>query len=192
MRVAPETKQFVRTTGELLKYKHGSLFLAVALSTAAPAFANKIPADFRDGDRGSVYTQALPNAKGLQGASIYCKSSLSTFKEEEFRREFNPVVLMGDFSNDSKTSNLGALLNSGLGSTNHQVSLFDLSFNHGEFWGRDDGKGWENHNWWGRDDHDGALSVVVTPEPGSRTFLLFGLSGLAVIAYRRNALKNAI
>jgi hypothetical protein len=182
MRVAPETKQLLRTTGCHLKYRHGSLFLAVALSTAAPAFADKIPADFRDGDRGSVYKQALPNAKGLQGASVYRNSSLSTFKEEEFRSEFNPVVLMGDFSNDSKISDLDTLLNSGLGSNGHQVSLFDLRFNHDEFWGRDGGKDWDNHYRRERDGNDGALSVVVTPEAGSRTLLLFGLAGLAMIA----------
>ena len=175
-----------------MKYRHGSLFLAVALSTAAPAFADKVPADFRDGDRDSVYTQALPNAKGLQGAPVYRNSGLSIFKEEEFRSEFNTVVPMGDFSKDDKTSDLGALLNSEFASTNHQVSPFDRSFNHDEFWGRDGGKDWDNHNQWKWDGNDGALSVVVTPEPGSLALLLFGLAGLGMIVYRRNPLKKAV
>jgi hypothetical protein len=99
---------------------------------------------------------------------------------------------MSDFIKDAKTSDLGALLNSEFGSTNHQVSPFDLRFNHDEFWARGGGRNWRHHNWWDRDGNNGAPSAVVTPEPGSHTLLLFGLVGLALIAYRRNALKSAI
>ncbi len=175
-----------------MKYGRGLLFLTVALSVAAPAFADKITADFRDGDRGSVYTQALPDAKGLQGASVYRNSSLSTFKEEGFRSEFSPIVLMVDFNNHSKISDLDMLLKSGLAWNGHQVSLFDLRRNHNRSWGRDGGKDWDNHNRWERDGNEGAQSVIVTPEPGSPTLLLFGLAGLAMIGYRRDALKSAI
>jgi hypothetical protein len=192
LRVAPETKRLVRTTGGQLRYRHGSLFLALALSTAVPTFADKVLVDFSDGDRGSVYTQALTNGKGLQGASVYRNSSLSTLEEEEFRSESNPVVLVGDFSNDSKISDLDTLLNSSLDSSGHQVSLFDLRFNLDQYWERDGGKGWDDHNRWKRIGNDGPPPVVVTPEPGSLTLLLFGLAGLAMIAYRCNSLKNAI
>jgi hypothetical protein len=192
MRVASETKQLVRTTGGHLRYRHGLLFLALALSTAVPAFADKVQVDFRDGDKGSVYTQSLPNAKELNGASVYRNSGLSTSRGEEFRSEFNGVVLLGEFSNESKISDLDTLLNSGLGANGYQVSLFDLRFNHGEFWERDGGKDWDNHNRWDRDGTGGTLSVVSTPEPGSLTLLLFGLAGLGMIVYRRDALKDAV
>jgi hypothetical protein len=175
-----------------VKHRRELFFLAVILSPAVPAFADQIPADLRDGDRGSASVQLLPSDKALQGASGVRKFSLATFKEGEYRIEFTPATPMSDFGNDSKIADLGMLLSSGLGSNGHQVNPFDLRFNHGEFWGRDGGRDWDNHRRRGRDGNDGALSAAVTPEPGSRTLLVFGLAGLAMITYRRNSLKSAI
>lgn len=175
-----------------MKHRRELFFIAVILSSAVSAFADQIPADLRDGDRGSASAQLLRNDRALRGASGVRNFSLGTFKEGEVRIGFTSAIPMSDFSKDAKTSDLGALLNSEFGSTNHQVSPFNLSFNHDEFWGRDGGRDWDNHRRRGRDGNDGALSVVVTPEPGSLTLLLFGLAGLGMIVYRRNPLKNAV
>lgn len=177
-----------------MEHRHGSFLLAVVLSTAAPAFADRIPADFRDGDRGSVSMQGFPHKRALQDASVARNFGLSTFKEDEFRIEFSPAVRMSDFRKDGKISDVGALLNSGPGSDNRQMSLFDLGSKHGDSFGRDNEQGRWKHNENERDwdDGDGPRCVVATPEPGSQTLLLFGLAGLGMIMFRRNALKNAI
>lgn len=193
MRTTPETKQSAGTTGGHLKYRHGSLFLAVALFAAAPAFADKIPADFRVADGGSVYMQALPNAKALPGVSVYRNSNLRALKEGQFPGAFHPVFLMSGFANDSKIADLDTLLISGMVSNGHQAGLLDLHFNHADLWGRDGGSRWPNHPRWGWDGgNDGAPSAVAIPEPRSLTLLLFGLAGLGLFVYRRNPLKNAI
>lgn len=173
-----------------LKHKHGSFFLAVVLSTAAPAFADRISVDRMDGDRGSVSLQELPNRNVVQDASASRKFGLSRFKEDELRIEFNPAVRMSDFSKDAKISDLGALLNSGSGPNSHQASLFDLGSQHGDSFRWDAEKAERKHHERDRDNDDGPL--VAVPEPGSGTLLLFDLAGLGMIVYRRNALKNAI
>jgi hypothetical protein len=173
-----------------LKHRHGSFLLAVVLSTAAPAFADRIPADFRDGDRDSVSMQWCPHKKASQARNL----GLSTFKEDEFCIEFSPSVPMSDFRKDGKISDVRALRNSGPGSDNRQMSLFDLDSKHGDSFGRDHEQGRWKHNENERDwdDDEGPRGVVATPEPGSQTLLLFGLAGLGIIMFRRNALKNAI
>ena len=171
-----------------MKHRHGSFFLAVVLSTAAPAFADKIPVNLTEGDRGAVSMQGSPDKNALKDASASRTFGLSAFKEDASRIKLNPAVRMSDFSKDGKISDLAALLNSAPGLNNHRASLFDLGSKHGVSFGRDDEKARGKHNGRDRDDGDGPLSVVAIPEPGSLTLLLFGLAVLGMIVFRRNAL----
>jgi PEP-CTERM motif-containing protein len=153
----------LRPWGDHMKHRHGTFFLAVVLSTAAPIFADEIPANFTQGDKGSVSMPGWLDKDALKDSFASCNLGLSTFKEDEFRIESNPAVLVSDFGKDGKIS-LDVPLNSGLGPNDRPASLFDLSSNR---------------------DSDGPLSVVATPEPGSFTLLLFGLAALEIIGYRR-------
>ena len=193
MRTTPETKQSAGTTGGHLKYRHGSLFLAVALSPPRPLLPTKSlptlgsPMGVRSTCRLCLMLRALP------GVSVYRNSNLRALKEGRFPGAFHPCIPDSGFANDSKIADLDTLLISGMVSNGRRAGLLDLHFNHADLWGRDGGSRWPNHPRWGWDGgNDGAPSAVAVPEPRSLTLLLFGLAGLGLFVYRRNPLKNAI
>ena len=175
-----------------MKQARGSFFLAVILSTAAPGFADQIPADRMDEDRGSVSMQRLFHERALQEVSALRHFGLSALKEDEFRIESNRYVRMSDFSKDGGIAIVAVQVGSGPGSSNRQVSLFDVDSRYSDSFGRNEEKAHRKLNWKGGDDGDGRVSLVAIPEPGSRTLLLFGLTGLGMVFYRRNWLRNAI
>jgi hypothetical protein len=99
---------------------------------------------------------------------------------------------MSDFSRDEGIAIVAAQVDSGRGSSNRQVRVFDIDSRYGDSFGRNDEKAHRKLNGRGGDDGDGRVSLVAIPEPGSRTLLLFGLTGLGMVFYRRNWLRNAI
>jgi hypothetical protein len=99
---------------------------------------------------------------------------------------------MSNFCGERKISDLDRLWNFGPSSSDDQVRLFDLDPNHGNAFGRGHHETRGNHGRKNSDGDIGVLPLVVTPEPGSRTLLLFGLAGLGMTVYRRNAPRNAI
>ena len=175
-----------------MKQIRGSFFLAVILSTAAPGFADQIAVDRTDGDRGSVSTQARFHEEALQDVSALRHFGLSALKEGEFQIEFDPDIRMSDFSKDGRIAILTSQVSSGPSTGDRQVMLFDVDSRYGDSFGRNEEEGHRKYNGRGEDDGDGRVSLVAIPEPGSRTLLLFGLTGLGMMAYRRNSLKNAI
>jgi hypothetical protein len=175
-----------------MKQALGSFFLAVILSTAPPSFADQIPVDRMDGDQGSVATQARFHEKALQDVSAVRHFGLSTLKEGKFQIEFDPDVRMSDFRKDGGIAILGTQVGSRPGSNNRQVRLFDVDSKHGDSFGGNDENAHRKLNGKGGDDGDGRVSLVAIPEPESRTLLLFGLTGLGMVFYRRNWLRNAI
>ena len=175
-----------------MKQVRGSFFLAVILSTAAPCFADQIPVDRMDGDRGSVSTQGLLHEKALQEASALRHFGPSAFKEDEFQNRFNPYFRMSDSSKDGGIAILATKIGSRLGSNNHQVSWFDIDSRPGDSFEGNDEKGQRKVNGEAGDEGDGRVSLVAVPEPGSLTLLLFGLTGLGMVFYRRKWQQNAI
>ena len=174
-----------------MKQARGLFFLAVILSTAAPGFADQIPADRMDRDRGSVSMQGLFHEKALQDVSALRHFGLNALKEDEFQIESIPYVRMSDLTKDGRIAILVTHVSSGPGSNDRQVRLFDID-SRGDRFGRNEKKAHRKHNGRDRGDGDGPVSIVATPEPGSRTLLLFGLTGLGMVFYRRNWLRNAI
>jgi hypothetical protein len=168
-----------------LRRRHELFFLALVLSTAASAFADKIPDSFRDGDGASVYAQGSSDQKAFQAVSVHRDFGVSEFKEDEFGIEFNPAVQMWDFGKDLKISEVGRPSNFGLDTGKDEMRLFYLGSHHGDLFRRDKEKGWSSHNDNDLGDGDATLSVVAVPEPKPGTLLLFGLAGLGMILYRR-------
>src|SRR5579864_7522363 len=141
-----------------------------------------------DGGGGSGARQMSRNSEALQDASAVRNFHLNTFKEDEFRIALDRVVRTSDLGQDGKTSDLSALLNSELGSKNRRASLADLDLGHGDSVDKADDRTRGKHHDKDLDDDCDTLAVVATPEPGSGTLLLFGLTALVVIVYRRNGL----
>ena len=176
-----------------MKQARGSFFLAVILSTAAPGFADQIPADHMDGDRGSLSTQGLFHEKALEDVSALRHFGLSALKEDESQIGFNPYVRMSDFSKDGGIAIVATQVGSGPGLSNRQVKLFEVDSRYGDdSFGGNDEKAHRKLNGRGGNDGDGGVSLVAIPEPRSLTLLLFGLTGLGMVLYRRNWLRNTI
>ena len=155
-----------------MKYGHGLMYLGIALLAAAPAFADRIPVEFREANEGSGYTQAVYS------------------HENEFRVEYSPASPIRGLSSDGKALDLGRSLNAELELGSHNLIDFDSN--------RVDDAILVNErvrsNRFERGGENGGVGLfaTITPEPGSGTLLLLGLAGLGMMLYRRDALKNAI
>ncbi len=148
-----------------MKLKTTSFLLALFLSAAAPAFADKIPAGPRND--ASLFHHSQP--------SIHEHGSPIRFDSE--KTKFADVVLFAD---------------SHLSASNTNLDLFSLgSINDNEFGEHSGNSSW-NHKLKDHDDDDSLLSSVSVPEPASQILLLFGLAGLALFLFRRNSLNPAI
>ena len=173
-----------------MKHKLESFFLAFALFTAAPAFADRIYVDLMNGAEASVSMQGSPHHEASQDRSAFRNLGMSTSKEDESRIEFNRPVRMSDFSKDGRISNFEALLHPAARPKNPQIALLDLSSRHGVSLGLDARKApRKNHE---IDSTDPSAPLVATPEPGSGALLLLGWVALALIVYPRNTPQNAI
>jgi hypothetical protein len=174
-----------------LKYGYGSLCLALTLSTAAPAFADNIHARFGEGDGMFGVMQRSRSKNALRKVSPVRNFGVRTFTEVAFRIGSNPEVRMSDFTEDDGISNLIAPLNSKSGPDDHPARWIDFGSNKGDSSGKDDEKARWKHIARDQIDANARLSAVAVPELGSETLLLLGSAGLGVIAYRRNARKDA-
>lgn len=175
-----------------MKHARGSFFLAVILSTAAAGFADQIPADRRDGDKGSVATQRLFHDGALQDVSALRDFDLSALKKDEFQIEFDPYVRTGDLRRDEGMEIVATQVSYGLGLSNRHVRLYDVDSGNGDPFERNEEKAHLKLHGRGRDHGHGHVSLVAVPEPPSLTLLLFGLTGLGMLFYRRKWLRKAI
>jgi hypothetical protein len=145
--------------------KSTTLFVALIFS-AAPALADKIPADLQSRETLSHRTQQW----------IHGNASAVRFDLE-----------------DTKIAEADVLEESRLSTSNTQVDLSALGSNEGYAFGRhDDSNAWRKHGDKDRDGGDVPIPSVAVPEPGSQLLLLFGLAGLGMLFYRRNSVKQAI
>lgn len=175
-----------------MKQARGSFFLAVILSTAAAGFADQIQADRMDGDKGSVAMQGLFLKRALQDVFALRDFDLSALKKDEFQTEFNPYVRMGDPSKDGGMEIVATQVGYGLGLRNPQVRLDDVESGNGDSSERNDENAHRKLDRRGRGYGHGHVSLVAVPEPRFLTLLLFGLTGLWKVLYRRNWLRKAI
>jgi hypothetical protein len=135
------------------------------LSAAAPAFADKIPADLQDKDTVS--------------------------RDLQQRTHTNPPEIL--FSpGDTKNTDAFVLPDSLLTVRETQVDPFALGSFEGSAFGRDHDHAWDRHRDKRRDGGDGPLSSIAVPEPSSQLLLLFGLAGLGILVRRRNSIQQAI
>jgi len=147
-----------------VKLRHGLFFLAVALATGTPAFADKLPANIADGDRDSI---------SLQGSSLKTLS-WDSFEKGEFRIASHFAGKMGDSAKGDETSDIFSPLKFGRGRNDRDADWSELGSKHADSFDRD------------RDDR--LCVVVATPEPSSATLLLFGFAVLGIIVFRRSSL----
>jgi hypothetical protein len=148
------------------------MYLGIALLAASPAFADRIPVEFREANEGSVYTQAVSD------------------RENEFRVEYSSAFPIRDLSSDRKVLDLGRSLNAELELGSRNLIYFDSNRVDDVILVNERVR--SNRFERGGENGDVGLSATITPEPGSGTLLLLGLAGLGMILYRRDALKNAI
>jgi hypothetical protein len=146
-----------------LTLKTTSFFLAAILS-AAPAFADKIPAGPRNDASLSHHTQQ----------STHENRSPVRFDSE--KTKIAEVVLFTD---------------SHLSASSTKLDLFSLGSNNEDTFGEHSGNSSWNHKLKDHDD-DGLIPSVSVPESASQILLLFGLAGVGFLFFRRNSLKEAI
>lgn len=148
-----------------MNLKNTSFFLGMILSAAAPAFADKIPADLHQ-DGITHYTQLSADENGA-------------------------AARFG--TDDTKFAELGVLADSRPSASSTEIAFFVPRSNHGDALGRDNYYDRDQHKGRRRPDvGDGPLSSVAASEPSTRLLLVFGLAGLGMLVYRRNSVQQAI
>jgi PEP-CTERM motif-containing protein len=146
-----------------LKHIHGSILLALVLSAAAPAFADKIAANLDDGVPGIHFTRGFSDEKALRDASSSRSFGLGILGDNEFRIESDSAVRKGELRIDSLRWD----------DEKAQEKFKKLHL--------DDA-----------DDGEGSPSAAAIPEPGSLTLVLFGMVVLGIVVYRHNTPANTI
>ena len=171
---------WVRTMKNSLKHKHGWALLALALFAAAPAFADKISADFTDEATRSVSIRELTEKRILPDAS-FRDFGPGNLKEDEFRVALDPTVRMSNIDRDGEDSSFG----------NRQVRLLGLGSKLGESFRSDDGKKTRREHLVREDGNDSSSAVAIS-EPRTLRLLLFGLLLLGMIVCRNKRPTSAI
>jgi hypothetical protein len=172
-----------------LKHTKRMLVLATVLFASVPVFADGIPAEFRAKDQDSLLSLAQKDpvdSPGWQTSPNFRESSLA---KDTSRFGSDSHVRFNSFSEDQENQKLGDFLTSQTDAVKGPEKIIDFGFNDGNFT--------EPYHSQprGRRRNDGGSNVMdfaPVPEPGSRTLLLFGLTGFGLLLYRRNSLGHAI
>lgn len=191
-----------------MKNKPATFVLVVILSSAAPAFADHIPARSSAEDKDVTLAKSFSGTQNFQDISVRRDSRIDTVKGNRSRISPTAGASLSDSAKGEKGSALGTFSSTGMGSENAGINVVNFDVNQGASFEKEKIKLRGKHN--GGDGNDGGNSgvnggsngggndgsasgpVLSISEPGSRTLLLFGLAGLGMIFYRRNTLRNAI
>ena len=146
-----------------MKHIHGSILLALVLSTAAPALADKVALNLDDGVPGTHFTGRFSDEKALPDASSSRSFGLGILGGNQFRVELDSAVRKGELRIDSLRWD----------DERAQEKFKKLHL--------DDA-----------DDGEGSPSAAAIPEPGSLTLVLFGMVVLGIVVYRHNTPTNTI
>jgi hypothetical protein len=150
-----------------MKYTYQLLILAVALSAAAPAFADKILETSVSGQNKFLFAVESQHKFALQDDYATSDFRLGISRNPEFRSEFSRTLQLAN--------------------ARHEEWLSDR----GDFFGIDDRAKWKrkSNGWDIGDDH---LAAVPVSEPKTPNLVLFGFALVGMLVYRRITLKNAI
>ncbi len=160
-----------------MKFKQSSLFLALVLITAGPAFADHIASDSKAGAGG------FDQQGSLQNASFTRTSDVRVFEEGKVVLVGNDAVQIHNFAENTTNSSTDMPLAVATESANHKEGISEFGSIHESTLG--------NHIY--RDWADWVTpSPVPVPEPGSQLLFLVGLTGLGVSMYLRHLLRIAI
>lgn len=181
-----------------MKNKQGTLLLAVILAAPAFAFADNIPGHSKGGNNNVSLSEGFTGQQELQDGSAKCNFLFSSPKENGVQTTSISGASLSDFAKGDKSSNLGTLAGTGISSDSRPVNVVDFGSNKDSSFGRDEGKGRGKHNGGDGDGNGPGVGsgdpppAVSVAEPGSQSFLLFGLAGMGTLFYRRKTLTNAI
>ncbi len=160
-----------------LKFKQGSLFLALVLATAGPAFADHIAVDSKAGNGSFNSTEGT-----LQNGSFTRTSDMRIFKEGNGGTAGHGAVQFRIFNENRTNSGAGMPLNVGTDSADDNESRAKFGSKYGTSFGKHNDKDWDDYE----------TSAVAVPEPGSQLLLLAGLIGLGMSVYLRHLLRIAV
>lgn len=90
-----------------MKLTHSSLFLALALATAGPAFADHIATAPKLGDGGFISTETSTPLQQFQSSSVPSSSEMRVFKEG---KAGNGTLQISGFNDNNTASDAGAPL----------------------------------------------------------------------------------
>jgi hypothetical protein len=175
-----------------LKHTKRLLVLATVLFASVPVLADGIPAEFRAKAQDSFLSLAQKDpvdSAGWQTSQSFRESSLAK-DTSRFGSDFH--VRFNSFSDDHESLNVGALQISQKDSVKGPEKIIDFGFNDGNFTEPYLPKARARRRNDGNDGGGNIVDIAPVPEPGSRTLLLFGLTGFGLLLYRRNPLQDAI
>jgi PEP-CTERM motif len=153
---SPETQVNLKST---------TVFLALALAAAAPAFADKIPTELRNGE------------------------ALSDSAHQLLQRDASTLRF---YSDDAINHDVIVPADSWLDEGDSRWNAFAVGTDNGYARGINHDHARRNHKGTGWDSGDPLSSSVAVPEPSSQLLLLFGLAGLGILFCRRNSVRQAV
>lgn len=175
--------------------KQGILILAVILFSPTFALADNIPGHFKGGNKYVTLSEGFTDQEDLQNGSARCNLLFSLPKENGLQTTSIGGASLSEIAKGANGPDLDMQLSTGMDSDSRRVKGVDFDANQSASSEKEKGKGWGKRNA-GDGNGIGVGSVVPSPlssvaEPELQTLLLFGLTGLGMVYYRRKTVRIA-